>query len=338
VERKVDRVTGAPEPPLPPARGPGSLARQVTWQTVRELLIRWVLFACAGLSVLTTLAIIAVLLSEAVFSLTPHKAFFQQVSVVEFFTETRWTPDFEGEGQQHYGILPLALGTLQIVVLSGLVGLPIGLLAAIYLSEYAAPRTRAVLKPVLELLAGVPTIVYGYFALKFITPYVLRPVFQDWLGFNVDTFNALSGGIVVGIMIMPMVCSLSEDVLRAVPQSLREAGYALGSTRFDVSVRIVVPSALSGILASFILALSRGIGETMAVAIASGQQAQLTLNPLSQIQTMTAFIVNVMKGDVPPGSTLETSIYAVALVLFAVTLTLNVISQMILRRFREVYQ
>jgi phosphate transport system permease protein len=338
VERKVDRVTGALEPPLPPARGPGSLARQVTWQTVRELLIRWVLFACAGLSVLTTLAIIAVLFSEAVFSLTPHKAFFQQVSVWEFLTETRWTPDFDGEGQQHYGILPLALGTLQITVLSGLVGLPIGLLAAIYLSEYAAPRTRAVLKPVLELLAGVPTIVYGYFALKFITPYVLRPVFQDWLGFNVDTFNALSGGIVVGIMIMPMVCSLSEDVLRAVPQSLREAGYALGSTRFDVSVRIVVPSALSGILASFILALSRAIGETMAVAIASGQQAQLTLNPLSQIQTMTAFIVNVMKGDVPPGSTLETSIYAVALVLFAVTLTLNVISQMILRRFREVYQ
>jgi phosphate transport system permease protein len=332
-------VTSASEhPPLPLRSGPGSLARQITWQTIRERLIRGVLFACAGVSVVTTVAIILVLLSEAVVGVPPHKAFFQQVSVREFLTETRWTPDFEGEGQQHYGILPLFAGTMLITVTSGLVGLPIGLLAAIYLSEYAAPRTRAMLKPVLELLAGVPTIVYGYFALKFITPYVLRPVFQDWLGLNVDTFNALSGGIVVGIMIMPMVCSLSEDVLRAVPQSLREAGYALGSTRFDVSVRIVVPSALSGILASFILALSRGIGETMAVAIASGQQAQLTANPLSQIQTMTAFIVNVMKGDVPPGSTLETSIYAVALVLFAITLVLNIISQMILRRYREVYQ
>lgn len=317
--------------------GAGSLARQVTWQVVRERLIRGLLFACAGLSVITTAAIILVLLSEAVYN-PSGTAFFQQVSAREFVTESRWTPDFEGEGQQHYGILPLFAGTMLITVISGLVGLPIGLLSAIYLSEYAAPQTRAILKPVLELLAGVPTIVYGYFALKFITPYVLRPVFQDWLGFNVDTFNALSGGIVVGIMIMPMVCSLSEDVLRAVPQSLREAGYALGSTRFDVSVRIVVPSALSGILASFILALSRGIGETMAVAIASGQQAQLTANPLSQIQTMTAFIVNVMKGDVPPGSTLESSIYAVALVLFAITLTLNIISQMILRRYREVYQ
>lgn len=330
-------TSASDHPPSTPV-GPGSLARQVTWQTVRERLIRYVLFGCAALSVVTTLAIILVLLSEAVYGLPPHKAFFQQVSLREFLTETRWTPEFEGAGQQHYGILPLALGTLQITVLSGLVGLPIGLLAAIYLSEYAAPRTRAILKPVLELLAGVPTIVYGYFALKFITPYVLQPFFQDLLGFGVDTFNALSGGIVVGIMIMPMVCSLSEDVLRAVPQSLREAGYALGSTRFDVSARIVVPSALSGILASFILALSRGIGETMAVAIASGQQAQLTLNPLSQIQTMTAYIVNVMKGDIPPGSTLETSIYAVALVLFAITLTLNIISQMILRRFREVYQ
>jgi len=174
--------------------------------------------------------------------------------------------------------------------------------------------------------------------LRFLTPNVLKPVFQDWLGLHVDGFNALSGGIVVGIMIMPMVCSLSEDVLRAVPQSLREAGYALGATKFDVSVKIVVPSALSGIFASFLLALARGVGETMAVSIAAGQQPSLTLNPLNQIQTMTGFVINVMKGDVEVGSILEKSIYAVALLLFLMTLVMNMVSQVVLRRYREVYQ
>lgn len=304
------------------------LRRRFTFRALYEFCIRQGLFACALLSVATTAVIIVVLIAESV-------AFFRHVSLVEFFTDHRWSPQFL---DRHFGVMPLFLGTFQVTFLSALIGLPVGVLAAIYLSEYAAPATRRILKPVLELLAGIPTVVYGYFALKFLTPHVLKPLFQDWLGWNVDPFNALSGGIVVGIMIMPMVCSLSEDVLRAVPQSLREAGYALGSTKFDVCTKIVVPSALSGIFASFLLALSRGVGETMAVAIAAGQMPQLTLNPLDQIQTMTSFVVNVMKGDVPIGSMLEKSIYAVALLLFLITLVMNIISQIVLRRYREVYQ
>lgn len=313
----------------PPAQGVrADLHRRFSWQSSWEFGIRGVLFGCALLSVVTTIAIIIVLVCESF-------AFFQQVSFTEFVTDTRWEPQFE---PQHFGVMPLVLGTLQITFLSGLIGLPVGLLAAIYLSEYAAPRTRNILKPVLELLAGIPTVVYGYFALRFLTPNILKPFFQDWLGLHVEGFNALSGGIVVGIMIMPMVCSLSEDVLRAVPQSLREAGYALGSTKFDVCTKIVVPSALSGIFASFLLALARGVGETMAVSIAAGQQPSLSLNPLSHLQTMTSFVVNVMKSDVPVGSLLEKSIYSVALLLFLMTLLMNVISQIVLRRYREVYQ
>jgi len=312
-----------------PLRAAGAdLRRRFTWQSTTEFFIRGTLFCCALLSVLTTLTIVGVLITES-------WAFFQTVSFVEFMTGTQWTPQFE---DQHFGVLPLVFGTMQITLLSGMIGLPVGLLAAIYLSEYAAPMTRNIVKPVLELLAGIPTVVYGYFALRFLTPNVLKPVFQDWLGLHVDGFNALSGGIVVGIMIMPMVCSLSEDVLRAVPQSLREAGYALGATKFDVSVKIVVPSALSGIFASFLLALARGVGETMAVSIAAGQQPSLTLNPLNQIQTMTGFVINVMKGDVEVGSILEKSIYAVALLLFLMTLVMNMVSQVVLRRYREVYQ
>lgn len=313
-----------------PAQGDvrADLRRRFSWQSGAESIIRLALLGCALLSVLTTLAIIGVLVTESA-------AFFQHVSLTEFLTDTRWTPQFE---DRHFGVLPLVVGTFQITLLSGLIGLPIGLLAAIYLSEYAAPVTRRILKPILELLAGIPTVVYGYFALRFLTPYVLKPVFQEGLGLHVDGFNALSGGIVVGIMIMPMVCSLSEDVLRAVPQSLREAGYALGATKFDVSVKIVVPSALSGVFASFLLALARGVGETMAVSIAAGQQPILTLNPLSQVQTMTSFVVNVMKGDVEVGSLLEKSIYAVALLLFLITLLMNMVSQIVLRRYREVYQ
>lgn len=316
-------------PATPPAvRVRADLRRRFTWQSGYEFCVRTVLFGCALLSIATTLAIIGVLVSESV-------AFFREIPVREFFTETRWTPQYQ---DRHFGVLPLVLGTAQITIISGLIGLPVGLLAAIYLSEYAAPATRNFLKPVLELLAGIPTVVYGYFALRFLTPNVIKPVFQDGLGLHVDGFNALSGGIVVAIMIMPMVCSLSEDVLRAVPQGLREAGYALGATKYDVSVKIVVPSALSGIFASFLLALARGVGETMAVSIAAGQQPVLTLNPLSQIETMTSFVVNVMKGDVEVGSILEKSIYAVALLLFLITLLMNMVSQIILRRYREVYQ
>ncbi len=315
--------------PRPPAVGVrADLHRQFSWQSFYEFLIRGVLASCALFSVLITAAIIAVLLAESV-------VFFQTVSLGEFATDTLWTPT---QNDQHFGVMPLVLGTLQITFLSGLIGLPVGLLSAIYLSEYAAPLTRNILKPVLELLAGIPTVVYGYFALRFLTPYVLKPFFQDFLGLYLEPFNALSGGIVVGVMIMPMVCSLSEDVLRAVPQSLREAGYALGSTKFDVCTKIVVPSALSGIFASFLLALARGVGETMAVSIAAGQMPQMTLNPLRQIQTMTSFVVNIMKGDVEVGSIQEKSIYAVALLLFLITLLMNMISQIVLRRYREVYQ
>lgn len=314
-----------------------SLRRAFSWQRAREQLIQGMLFGCALLSILTTLSIIYVLFTEAVLALPPHTSFFQEIGLYEFFTETRWSPQY-AEEQRHYGIMPLVCGTFLITGISGLIGLPAGLMIAIYLSEYATPRTRSICKPLLEILAGVPTVVYGYFALKFLTPYFIMPVFKDFLGLSVNGFNALSGGIVVGIMIIPMVASLSEDVLRAVPNSLRESGYALGATKFDVSAKIVVPSALSGILASFLLALSRSIGETMAVSIAAGQQPVLTANPLSQIQTMTSFIVNVMQGEVVAGSTLEKSLYAVALVLFVITLGMNLISQMILERYREVYQ
>jgi phosphate transport system permease protein len=322
------------------SRPPASLRRSVTWQRAREGAIRWVLFFCALLSIVTTAAIIFVLLFESVlwFPWWPeHKPFFAEVSLTEFFTETEWTPQLTGD-QQHFGIAPLFVDTMLITVIAGLIGLPAGIASAVYLSEYSSPRSRSILKPVLELLAGVPTVVYGFFALYFLTPMVLTPVLEGVFGWDVETFNALSGGIVVGLMIMPMVASLSEDVLRAVPSSLREAGYALGATKFDVSAKIVVPSALSGILASFLLALSRAIGETMAVTIASGQKPQLTINPLTQIQTMTSFIVNVMKGDAAVGSIELKSLYAVALVLFLITLSMNYVSQLILRRYREVYQ
>jgi phosphate transport system permease protein len=320
----------------PPRDIRSSLRRAFSWQRLREESIRCVLFLCAMLSVITTLAIIFVLVSESLFAIPPHKAFFQSVSFGEFFFGTEWTPNFSGS-QAHYGIAPLLCGTLLITGISGMIGLPAGLMIAVYLSEYARPRSRALCKPALELLAGIPTVVYGYFGLKFLTPYVLMPFFER-LGIPIFVFNALCGGIVVGVMIIPMVASLSEDVLRAVPNSLRESGYALGATKFDVSARIVVPSALSGVLASFLLALSRSIGETMAVAICAGNLPNLTLNPLVAVQTMTAFIVNVMQGEAVAGSTLEKSLYAVALVLFVMTLGMNLISQMILNRYREVYQ
>ncbi len=317
--------------------GPLSLRRRFSWTNVREQAIQWILFCCALLSVLTTLSIIYVLITESVYALPPHTAFFQEVSLREFFTETRWTPQY-AEEQQHFGILPLVTGTFLITGISAIIGLPVGLLIAVYLSEYASPSARKWVKPVLEILAGIPTVVYGYFAIRFLTPMLIVPIFENWLGMTVYGKNALAGGIVVGLMIIPMVASLSEDVMRSVPNSLRESGYALGSTKFDVSAKIVVPAALSGIFASFLLALSRSIGETMAVAIASAGFANLTLNPLAQIQTMTSYIVDVMTGEVVSGSTVEKSLYAVALVLFIITMIMNLISQWVLSRYREVYQ
>lgn len=298
-------------------------------------MVESVLFLCALLSVATTVGIIFVLLNEAVLGLGGETAFFAEVSAWEFFTGTKWAPQFE---PQHFGMLPLLVGTLMVAGIAALTGLPIGILTAVYLSEYARPKVRAVIKPFLEVLAGIPTVVYGYFALEFITPYTIRPFFRDVLGFDVDGYNALSAGIVVGIMIIPMVSSLSEDALRAVPRSLREAGYALGSTKFDVSVKVVLPSAMSGIIASFLLAISRAIGETMAVVIAAGNSPKLTLNPLHSIQTMTAYMVNVSLGDTPAGSIEYKSLYAVGLTLFCITLVMNILSQWIMQRFREVYQ
>jgi phosphate transport system permease protein len=226
---------------------------------------------------------------------------------------------------------------VMVAVIASLVSVPAGLGAAIYMSEYAAPGERDFIKPILEILAGIPSVVFGFFALKFITPWILKPVFSMF-GINLQIFNTLSAGIVVGIMVTPLIASLSEDVIRSVPRSLREAAYALGSTRFDVSVRIVVPAALSGILAAFLLAFSRAVGETMAVTIAGGQQAIATLNPLQGAQTMTGFMVHASNGDSSADSISRMSIYAVGIALFGITLTINVISGWILRRYREVYQ
>ena len=331
---------------MPLASTGASLCRTLSVQRLKEGLIRTGLFACAGVSILTTFGIVAVLFSNAVYDLSPastsvngqvqhNAAFFQQVSIREFVTETRWTPQFS---EKHFGILPLVCGTLLVSGIAALIGIPIGLCSAIYLSEYSSPRIRAIIKPVLEVLAGIPTVVYGYFALVFVTPYVLRPFFHDLLGFDVSLFNAASAGIVVGVMIIPMISSLSEDVLRSVPRSLREAAYALGSTRFDVSTRVVVPAALSGIIASFLLAIARAMGETMAVTIAAGQMANVTANPFHSVATMTSYIVNVSLGDTEIGSIEEKSIYAVGLTLFLITLSMNIVSQFVLRRFREVYQ
>ncbi|MDA1050587.1 MAG: phosphate ABC transporter permease subunit PstC [Planctomycetota bacterium] len=311
------------------------MIRRFSPTRAKEQAIRFLLFLCALLSVATTVGIIFVLVTEAVVAVGPNTAFFQEVSVKEFFTETRWTPQFS---EQHFGVLPLLAGTFLIAGIAALIALPVGLASAIYLSEYASPRARNFIKPTLELLAGIPTIVYGYFALVFVTPYLLRPIFQDWLGFDVDVFNAASAGIVVGIMILPMVSSLSEDALRAVPRGLREAGYALGSTKLDVSVKVVLPAASSGIAASFLLAVSRAVGETMAVTIAAGMTPALTLNPFRSVQTMTSYIVNVSLGDTPAGSIAYQSLYAIALTLFCITLAMNVLSQFVLRRFREVYE
>jgi len=319
--------------PQPAARR-GELTRQFSWMRAREQVIHAGLFLCAFLSVLTTLGIIAVLLSESVISFSADDpAFFQEISVTSFLTGTEW--DWN-EGQ--FGVLPLLCGTFLVAGIAALIGLPVGILSAVYMSEYAAPRVRSFLKPVLEILAGIPTVVYGYFALIFVTPYLLKPVFETLLGFDVGVFNAASAGIVVGIMIVPMVSSLSEDALRAVPRSLREAGYALGSTKFDVSVRVVVPAAFSGIVASFLLAIARAVGETMAVAIAAGNTPNLTGNPFEPVQTMTAYIVQVSQGDTPAGTIEYKSLYAVGLCLFCVTLAMNIVSQWVMRRFREVYQ
>jgi phosphate transport system permease protein len=289
---------------------------------VKEEVIRLVLIACGVVSILTTVGIVAVLIVETV-------AFFREVPILDFLTDKQWTPLF---AEKHFGILPLLNATLLTSFLAMVVALPLGLGSAVYLNEYAGQRVRAVLKPLLEVLAGIPTVVYGYFALLFVTP-LLRLVVPD-----TQIFNALSASIVMGIMILPMVSSLSEDAMNAVPVSLREASQALGATRFETSTRVVIPAALSGIAASFILAISRAIGETMIVTIAAGQMPRLSWNPLQAMETMTAYIVQVSLGDTPTGTLAYKTIFAVGMALFVITLLLNFLSQWFVRRFREVYE
>jgi phosphate transport system permease protein len=303
-------------------------SRPSPFRRLREALVSVFLLLCAVVTVLTTAGIILVLGVETI-------AFFRgsHVGLGEFLLGTVLRP--EGEPPR-FGILPLAWGTFVIAAGSSLIALPIGLLSAIYLSEYAPRRVRAVLKPALELLAGIPTIVYGYLALLLVTP--MLKAFLDPLGFRVETFNALSACIVVGVMIIPMVSSLSEDVLSAVPRGLREAGYGLGATKFEVSTRIVLPAGLSGVVASFILAISRAIGETMAVVLAAGMRPQISLNPLTSVETMTAYIVAVTGGEASYGSPEYLSLFAVGMALFLMTLLLNLLSGLVLRRYREVYQ
>lgn len=326
-----------------------------------EKVIQTGLLGCALISIVTTLGIMIVLLGNAVYAPGARTAFFEEVSVWEFLTDTRWKPmerhpasagdgqrretavsgetgSAESSSQGHFGILPLLSGTLLVALIGSVVSVPIGLGAAIYLSEYAAPAEREFLKPVLEILAGIPTVVYGFFGLHFITPWILQPFLKHVFGIEIGVFNVTSAGIVVGIMVTPLIASLSEDVLRSVPRSLREAAYALGSTRYDVSVKVVVPAALSGILAAFLLAFSRAIGETMAVTIAGGHKIMLTANPFEEVQTMTAYMVHQSFGDNSASSIQYKSIYAVGLALFLITLSINIASQWILRRFREVYQ
>jgi len=292
-----------------------------------ERVIIQTLFACAVLSVAVTVGIVAVLLVDTV-------EFFRESSLADFLTGTVWAPG-QGAGEDGlYGVLPLINGTLMIGVGSLVVGLPLGVLTAIYLSEYANPRVRGVLKPTLEILAGIPTVIVGYFALQFITPTLLRPIFGED---RVFIFNAASGSIAVGLMILPIIASISEDAMRSVPVSLREAAYGLGSTKRQVSLRVVVPAALSGIAASVILAFSRAVGETMAVTIAAGNSPKMTLDFFTSIQTLTASIAQTVRGEVAAGTVRYNALFALGLTLFVLTLVMNLVSARIVRRFRQVY-
>lgn len=322
-QRGIDRATTAGLAPL----GGGSPRTQAidlsagASRRLSERIIGSFLFVCGALSILTTVGIVFVLFEQAF-------EFFLRTSIIDFLTGTEWTAAFDRE----YGVLPIVVGTLVITAIAMVVAVPLGLMAAIYLSEYAPDRVRTVLKPILEILAGIPTIVLGFFALTFITPQVIRFFFP-----GAQVFNALSAGIAVGIMVLPMVASLSEDALRSVPLALREGAFALGATKFEVAWQVITPAALSGIAAACILAASRAVGETMIVAIASGAQARLTLDPLQGMQTMTAYIVQLIGGEAPRGSTRYLSLFAVGSVLFVMTLLLNILSQFLVTRYREVY-
>lgn len=292
-------------------------------RTVKEAGIHLFLLACALVSIATTAAIIYVLIAESI-------PFFTQIRLSEFFTGTTWEPAMD---PPRVGILPLVTGTAIVAIGSLLFALPIGIGTAIFLSEYSPESVRQVLKPVLEILAGIPSVVYGYFALTFVTPFLLKPLIS-----NVEIFNALSAAIVVGLMILPMISSLCDDAFRAVPRSLREGAYALAATKFEVSARVVLPSALSGVVAAVLLSLSRAIGETMAVAIAAGMRPTLTFDPRQPVQTMTGYIVNAVQGYQAQGSVGYQALFGVGLSLFALTLAINLIARRVMARFREAYE
>ena len=299
--------------------GPVLRARR---RRIGEDVIKGVLAVCALISLATTVGIVIALF-------VPAFEFFQEVSIVDFITGTEWAPLFE---PAHFGVLPLVAGTLLVTAIAALVALPLGLGSAIYLSEYAGPRMRGTLKPALEVLAGIPTIVFGYFALTFMTPF-LRDV-----GIQVDIFNPLSAGLVMGVYLIPTVASLSDDAMGAVPRDLRDGAYALGSTKVQVATRIVVPAAVSGIVASFVLGISRAIGETMIVLVAMGQQPNLSFDPREASETMTAFIAATGAGDIPTGSLEYKTIFAVGATLFLMTFVMNIVAIRLVRKYREVYE
>ncbi len=288
---------------------------------VKERVIEFILFLAAFVSVATTVGIVVILVKESF-------VFFQQVSLWDFLTDTQWTPLF---ADPHYGIAPLLSGTLVSSAVALLVAIPLGTIIAIYLSEFAPFTVREVAKPFLEMLGGVPTIVYGYFALLFVTP-LLQMLYPELPGFNL-----LSAGLVMGIMIIPYVSSLSEDAMRAVPMALREGSYAMGATRFQTAIRVVTPAAFSGIAAAYILGISRAVGETMILAVAAGMQPKLTWNPLEPAATITAYIVQVALGDLPHGSIGYQTIFAAGLTLALVTLLFNVLGHMLRKRYRQAY-
>ena len=311
-------------------------SKSVSARTWRERLIVGTLAVAATFSIFVTTTIVVVLARETI-------GFFEfpDVSLVEFFTGLEWNPLLGAE--KHFGVWPLVSGTLLVTVIAASFALPVGLISAIYLSEYASPRVRATLKPGLEILAGIPTVVYGFFALTVVTPLLQRtnPFLETFGGGDAPiafgNYNAMAAGLATGIMILPIVCSLSEDALRAVPRSLRDGAFALGGTRFDVSVKVVLPAALSGIVAAFLLAISRAVGETMIVALAAGGIAQITANPSAEVQTMTAYMVQIFLGDAPATGVEYKSSYAVAATLFVMTFVITMIGQWVLRRFREEY-
>ena len=301
------------------------LVRTPTPRSRFESGVKIALIAASLVSVLTTVCIVGSLLFETL-------SFFGEVPVFDFLFGTKWSPTFAGE-QASFGVLPLLWGTLYMSLIALLVAIPLGLLAAIYLSEYAPPRVRKVIKPVLELLAGVPTIVFGYFALTFFTPSILQA-----LGIEVGVFNALSAGLIMGLLVLPTIASIAEDAMSAVPQSLREGAFGLGANRMQVSLRIVFPAALSGIVAALMLGASRAIGETVLVLVAGGQSPNLGIDPRESYQTMAAFIASIARGDIPTGSIEYKTIFAVGFTLFILTFVLNLFSIRLVRKYRQVYE